>query len=127
MLHPKDKELFAAFMNETLSPEQSYNLARATIDKEDFRKSKPATLGIESESKEWNEFHRSSSYSNTTRAEGLLSRDFSVSQDTLTNTLSKTGMSQNEINDVLHHLNNHKNVESYYNEFTGETTYRKKS
>jgi hypothetical protein len=127
ILNPKDRELFAAFMNETLSPEQSYNLARSTIDKEDFRKSKIATLGIEAESREWNEFSKSDTYRNVLRAEGLLSKDFSVSQDHISDVLSKGGMSKSEINNVFDNLKSHKDVEAWHNKFTGETTYRKKS
>lgn len=119
--------MFANYLNDTLDPQQEYNLARFTIDRDDFRKYKPATLGIEAESREFSEFRsKSDSYRNTLYAEGLLSKDFSVSQDQLTNTLSKGGMNKSEINVVIEYLKNHKNVDIFYNKFNGETTYRKK-
>lgn len=126
-LHPKDRDLFASFINDTLNERQDWNLASGTIAKEDFRKVRPQiTGGVENESREFMEFQRSSSYSNTISAEALLSRDFSVSQEQLSNTLRRTGKTDSEIKDVMNNLANHKNVECFKNSFTNGVTYRKK-
>lgn len=126
-LHPKDRQDFVNYLNDTLSDQQSYNLARSTIDRDDYRKVKPQTMGIKAESREFiDEFSKSDSYRNTNRAFGLLSHDFSVSEDNLSNVLSRTGLSRNEIKDVFSQLHNHKDVEAHFNKFTKETSYRRR-
>lgn len=126
-LSPRDRDMFASYLNNTLEPNQDITLARQNMDQNDFRVTKPKMIDIAAESREFNEFKSQKSYSNTLYCEGLLSRDFSVSQEQLTENLSKIGMTKNEINDVMHNLANHKDVIYFKNPYTSEVSFRKKS
>lgn len=126
-LHPKDYKLFSSYINDTLDPQAEWKLAAGTIEKEDFRINKPSiTGGIENESREFLAFKNSSSYKDTIATEALLSKDFSVSQEQLSQTLKRTGKNENEIRDIISNLSNHRDVICNKNSFTSEVTFRKR-
>lgn len=125
MIPNKDKESFSRFIVDRFSETYEYDFKEAELSDKDFRKT--AIRGdINERYNDFKNFERTPSYHNTVKATGLLSQDFSISQDDLIHTLRATGMSKDEINDTLRQMANSKNVSLYRNTYTGLTSLRRK-